>query len=383
MSAIVVGVGKQRFAIPRQSIEEIVTERGDSIRIDTIGGTSVATVRDRRIPLVDLGRLLGVGHSPLGEAQMLAIVSVSEGSYALAVDTVLDNEELVIKPASPAVMSTGLYAGQTLPDSGLPMLMLDCAGLASAAGLIFNRDNSHRYDEEAAVVETPGTPALLFLDLDGVQRAVPLGIVDRVEQIDTGMVRFTAGRMRLSIDGRILPLAVTGKLDGRKRLSVLRLKDGESEVAYAIDEALDIVALPEELSPSPVPGPVAGVVLLGEEQVELLDAFWVFGEYSDADAETGEAAPLCLLAADDGWMNSFVRPLLEAAGYRVATELAHGEAAAVVLTVDDSGQTMGVQAPVVRLRRRKAAAGASDDSIYRYDRAGLLSALEARVAGGR
>jgi two-component system chemotaxis sensor kinase CheA len=28
-----------------------------------------------------------------------------------------------------------------------------------------------------------------------------------------------------------------------------------------------------------------------------------------------------------------------------------------------------------------AAAGAGDDSVYRYDRAGLLSALEARMAG--
>lgn len=38
--------------------------------------------------------------------------------------------------ASPQVMATGVYAGQTLPDSGLPML-LDGAGIAAAAGLRF------------------------------------------------------------------------------------------------------------------------------------------------------------------------------------------------------------------------------------------------------
>ncbi|MBO9712952.1 chemotaxis protein CheW [Sphingomonas sp.] len=383
ISAIVVGVSKQRFALPRQAIEEIVTERGDQIRIDMLGGSRIATVRDRRIPLVDLGELLGIEHrQAFGEAQMLAIVSVSEGSYALAVDTVLDNEELVIKPASPAVMTTGVYAGQTLPDSGLPMLMLDCAGMARAAGLIFHRDTLHDDEDEDAVGETPGTPALLFADLDGKRRAVPLAIVDRVEQVESASVRFSAGSHRLSIDGRILPLAAQGEVGTRAKLSVLRLKDGDNEVAYAIDEALDIVILPEEIAPAREPGPVAGVVLLDGEQVELLDAFWVFGEFGSDDEE--DVAPVCLLAGDsDGWMASFVRPMLEAAGYRVVTQLASGETAAVVLTQSDLAEADGAAMPVVRLRRRKAPRGASDDSVYRYDRMGLLSALEARVAGGR
>ncbi len=375
ISAIVVGVGNQRFAIPRQAIEEIVTDRGDAIRIDMVGGSSVATVRDRRIPLVDLAALLGIERSAR-ETEMLAIVSVGEGSYALSVDTVLDNEELVIKPASPAVMSTGLYAGQTLPDSGLPMLLLDCAGMASAARLDFHRGGANAYDEAEAEAVAPGVPALLFCDLDGVRRAVPLGIVDRVEQLGTDLVRRSAGQLRITIDGRILPLVVQGELGDRHRIGVLRLKDGETEVAYAIDEALDIVVLPEEMVPARAPGPVAGVVLLDDEQIELLDAYWVFGEYSDEEAET--EPPLCLLSGDDGWMAAFVKPLLENAGYRVATSLSPGETPAVILSADDTPSVPGEKSPVVRLRRRKAAAK-GDDSIYRYDRAGLLSALQAKV----
>jgi two-component system chemotaxis sensor kinase CheA len=375
ISAIVVGIGNQRFAVPRQAIEEIVTDRGDAIRIDMIGGCAVATVRDRRIPLVDLGELLGV-ERVRSENEMFAIVSIGDGSYALRVDTVLDNEELVIKPASPAVMATGLYAGQTLPDSGLPMLLLDCAGMATAARLDFSRDGAHADDEADAEAVAPGLPALLFVDLDGMRRAVPLGIVDRVEQVDADLVRMTAGQLRIAMDGRILPLVVQGELDPHRKLSLLRLKDGETEVAYAIEEALDIVVLPDALAAARAPGLVAGVVLLEGEQVELLDPYWLFGEYA---VETGEdAAPLCLLSGDDGWMSAFVKPLLESAGYRVVTELAPGETAAVVLSADETAP-LGQAAPVVRLRRRKTGSGKGDDSIYRYDREGLLSALEAKV----
>ena len=48
--------------------------------------------------------------------------------YALAVDRIHDHEELVVKPAAPAVMATGLYAGTTLADDGSPILLFDPAG---------------------------------------------------------------------------------------------------------------------------------------------------------------------------------------------------------------------------------------------------------------
>ncbi|WP_404333330.1 chemotaxis protein CheA [Sphingomonas sp. MMS12-HWE2-04] len=380
ISAIVVGAGGQRFAISRQAIQEIVTDQSDAIRIDTIGGARVLSVRGRRMPLLNLCEVLEIPRAINNGPRMISIVNIGEGSYALAADMVLDNEELVIKPASPAVMSTGVYAGQTLPDSGLPMLLLDCAGIATVAGLDFHRDVNEAFDEEAETAEVPGIPALLFCDLDGVRRAVPLAAVDRVEQVEPDAVRFAAGRFRVTIDGRILPLATQGEVEGRERLNVLRLKDGNCEVSYAIDEAIDIITLPEEIMPAREPGPIAGVVLVEGEQIELLDVLWVFDEHADGGDD--EVAPLCLIAGDkDGWMASFVRPLLETAGYRVTTQLAAGDTPAVVLSSEEAENVHADKAPVVRLRRRRAAAGAGDDSVYRYDRAGLLCALEARVGG--
>ncbi|WP_066796376.1 chemotaxis protein CheA [Sphingomonas soli] len=380
ISAIVVGAGGQRFAIPRQAIEEIVTDGSDAIRIDTIGGVEVLTVRERRMPMLNLCDVLGIEPARSESRRMIAIVSVPEGSYALGADTVLDTEELVIKPASPAVMSCGVYAGQTLPDSGMPMLLLDCAGLASVAGLDFSSDGSREMEEEAAEAASPGIPALLFQDLDGVRRAVPLAAVDRVEQVDAVNVRFAAGRFRVTIDGRILPLAAQGEIQGRDRLNVLRLKDDANEISYAINEAIDIIVLPEDVTPAREAGPVSGVALLDGEQVELLDVLWVFDTHADRDGMGDEERPVCLIQGDEGgWMASFVRPLLETSGYRVAFELAPGETASVVLSSDDAPPALAEAAPVVRLRRRRVAAGAGDDSVYRYDRAGLLRALQAKT----
>ena len=163
---------------------------------------------------------------------------------------------------------------------------------------------------------------------------------------------------------------------------MLRLRDGETEIAYAIAEALDIVALPEPLVPATAPGPAAGVVALDGDQVELIDLIWLFAEHGEADH--GVSPLVCLLDGEDaGWMMTFLKPMLEAAGYRVVGAGGDVRDADIVLTSADTGTAAASPpaTPVVRLRRRKSPHDAADDSIYRYDRDGVLAAL-AR-AGGR
>lgn len=374
---IVVAAGGQRFAVPRQAIEEIVSERSDALRIDHLGTAEVVTVRDRRLPLVTLAGQLGIGAGAQSDA-LLAIVNVGEGSYALRVEDVLDNEELVIKPAAPAVMATGLYAGQTLPDSGSPMLLLDCAGIGRDAGLVFTRDAAVEEDETPEAVEQ-GMPALIFIDLDGVRRAVPLTLLDRIEQVDPSAVAFSAGRLRLTIDGRIMPLVARAEKNGIESWSVLRLKDGESEMAYAISGAADIVTLPLEMVHAETPGPVAAVVLLNDDPVELIDSHWLFAEHVGRAVELG-SGPLCLLADDEtGWMRGFIKPMLEGAGYRVTDALPPGEQAAVILAAEGHIAPDADSAPVIRLRSRPG--GAENQSVYRYDRDGLLSAVASAARG--
>ena len=370
LSTIIVGVGAQRFALPRQAIEEIVMVRGNQVRIETIGDAATVTVRGKRMPLVSLGELLDLnGDSP----PTLVIVSTREGDYALGVDTVLDTEELVVKPASPAVMATGVYAGKTLPDNGLPMLLLDAAGIAAVAGLRFTPVIA-----AAAVVEevVPGVPALLFDDLDGQRRAIALAVIDRVEPVPTEAIRWSGGALRLSIGETIIPLHAVAELGARTEVAVLRLTDGESEMAYAIAEAIEIVALPTDMAPARGTGPIAGVVMIAGEQIELVDPHALFA----GQPVTLGSLPVCLLQVDgSGWMETFLKPALEASGYRCVTALAAGEKAAVALAMEDA-PVRETLAPVVTLRRMPTAERDDDPSIYRYDRPALIAALAARRA---
>ncbi len=104
---------------------------GESVTLEQIGGAGVATIRGRRVPEVALADILGLDSALADDQRTLIVLRPAGGDvYALAVDRIHDHEELVVKPAAPAVMATGLYAGTTLADDGSPILLFDPAGLA-------------------------------------------------------------------------------------------------------------------------------------------------------------------------------------------------------------------------------------------------------------
>jgi two-component system chemotaxis sensor kinase CheA len=384
IASLTVSAAGQSFAIPRAAIEEIVHVSSASLRIDQLGNANVVTIRGRSLPLLHLEQVLGLGRVEDTQGRTIVVVSAGAGlSYALCVQAVHDHEELVIKPASPAVMGTGIYGGMSLPDSGVPMLMLDAAGIAARAGVEPEEANALAAITPEAVEAGPElTSTLLFKDLSGQRRGIRLGVVERLEDVAADQVAFTAGRLRVAVDGRLLPL-VGGEdatLVGGSTVKLLRLSDGVTELAYAINDVIDIVQLPPALHRATSEGPIAGVALVEGEQVELLDVFWLFAQ-AESTPEAVVTRPLCLIAdQEDRWSREILRPLLEAAGYRVgfAGETSPNEAA-VVLSA--GGVPTGSSAPVIRLRPE---IGRTDDgSVYRYDRAGLLAEIERQVAKRR
>ncbi|HEU4967955.1 chemotaxis protein CheA [Sphingomonas sp.] len=383
IASLTVSAGGQSFAIPRSAIEEIVHVSSASIRIDTLGDATIATIRGRALPLLHLEHVLGTGH--VGEVTGRTIVVVSAGaglSYALCVQAVHDHEELVIKPASPAVMGAGVYGGMSLPDSGVPMLMLDAVGIAARAGIEPEEANPIAVLTQEAAVDTGSelTSTLLFHDLAGRRRGIRLGVVERLEDVPADRIADTAGRLRVTVEGRLLPLLGCEEgLPAGAMVKLLRLSDGASELAFAIDDVIDIVQLPPAMHRATSEGPIAGVALVQGEQVELIDVFWLFAQAEAAPAR--EERPLCLLAdAEDRWSREILRPLLEAAGYRVGFAGEAGEASPDVVIAGSEPVTAGA-APVIRLRPDMA--GANDGSVYRYDRMGLLAAIESQVAKRR
>ena len=380
--ALTVSVAGQSFAIPRSAIDEIVRANGESVTLEKLGGAGVATIRGRRVPEIALADVLGL-KSDIPELERSLVVLRPAGAdvYALAVDRIHDHEELVVKPAAPAVMATGLYAGTTLADDGSPILLFDPAGIAQVGGV---KLESH--DRAARIVDAPiaavevDTPVLLFHGLDGGRRAMRLAIVDRIEEVPATAIRPGAGQLRVQLGEAILPLAgVNGDLPSEK-VRLFRLNDGTCEIGYAFREVIDLSAIAHDIIPAEHPGEVSAVTLVAGEPAELVDPHWLFSTFLTA-AERLPEQPVCRLPADDPWMQNMLRPIVEAAGYRVVSEADEYEVDLAILSEASSGDLTAAR--IIRLRSEPDPTSAKDETIYRYDRAALLMALKSAGAGRR
>lgn len=381
--ALTVKVADQSYAIPRASIEEIVRVRGDAVAIDRLGGSLIASIRGRRLPFVSLGNTLGIEDEMERSEQCLIVLKPAGGGlYALAVDHVCDHEELVVKPAAPAIMATGLYAGTTLAEDGIPILLLDPPGIAAQSGIVRGQiDLEYLSEPVAQVAHANGQPALLFSSLGGTKMVVPLTAVERVEDVPFQAIQVSGGRVHVILDETIVPLEGCGGALPEQPVRILRLSDGVNHIAYGFSDVIDIVELGGDIQPAAVPGEVRGVALIGGEQIEVIDLFHLF-ETAALFARGGDRR-ICTLPAGNGWMDSFLRPLVESAGYKVigAGETGSDEADLHIVDADVSTAPSQVKGRILKIRSTMSDVSVSGDSIYRYDRDALLKALGVQDAG--
>src|SRR5690606_23058266 len=158
-------------------------------------------------------------------------------------------------------------------------------------------------------------------------------------------------------------------------LTILRLASGNERLAYAAREVLEIANVNGALEPVEGEAALAGVALIEGEPAELVDCHALFARRCAHSAVSRGLT--CRLDGEDDWMRNFLGPVIEAAGYRIVA----GDEEADIAFVDRPAAAAAEDEPgaaarrAIRLRDRPEAAGDAGDSIYRYDRAALMSAL--------
>ncbi len=262
LTVLTVKAGSQRFAIPRAVIDEVFATSASAVKIARIGAARVATIRGELLSVIALADIMALD---AGEPSHLMVIDSGGGHrWALAIDAVGAFEDVVVRPVAPIIGSGGLFAGQTLPDAGAPILMLDVHGL-----LRRTRIETRASAEVHLLTPPPAAIALLtFTGLDGKRRAVEAGQVDRIDTIAVDRFARVGRDAVVTIDSRLQPALIDGDLPGNGDVAVLRLTGGTTMHHYPVGEVHDLtrVALADIYTSGK-----DRVALIGDVAVPLFD----------------------------------------------------------------------------------------------------------------
>ena len=229
ISALIIEAGGERFAIPQLAVIELVRVKNNTEhRIEHIKDTPVLRLRNKLLPLIHLGRLLGLDSKDTQEVETGFIVVTQIGSrmFGIVVDGVFHTEEIVVKPMATKLRHISAFSGNTILGDGSVIMILDPNGVAEAVGASTQSamHGMEHADADAGHVENK-TSLLVFRAGSPNSKAVPLALVTRLEEVEAKKIEMSNGRHLLQYRGQLMPLirvndSVKIKDDGTQSLLV-------------------------------------------------------------------------------------------------------------------------------------------------------------------
>jgi two-component system chemotaxis sensor kinase CheA len=126
IQALLVKVGEETLAISLGFIDRVIDYKEEKIKKSN--GKEVIIYREEVIPLVRLNETLDIEAS-VTDKKFVIIVNVGDKTIGLLVDSLLGQQEIVIKPLGRTLKNLDQYIGATILGNGLVTLILDVGAL--------------------------------------------------------------------------------------------------------------------------------------------------------------------------------------------------------------------------------------------------------------
>ncbi|MEN0064299.1 MAG: chemotaxis protein CheW [Myxococcota bacterium] len=281
--ALVVETRGERFAIPQVNLVELVrldTDEGNRA-VERISGVPLFRLRGNLLALVDLGSVLELPEVEDDGDTNIVVLQADDRQFGLLVDTVLDTEEIVVKPLGRELKGLSTFAGATIMGDGRVALILDVIGLSERAKL----DEADRHIAAANNAQTdandePATRWLIFRAGGKAPLSIPLDDVARLEEFPRERIEHVGRQNVIQYRDALLPLIDLSEFFGgapveSESLQVVVHSNGERQVGFVVDSIEDVIERALTVrGPSSRQG-VSFTAVIDGKITELLDASFV------------------------------------------------------------------------------------------------------------
>ena len=194
IQSLLVGTQEEFYAIPLASVLETVRVPIDDIY--TIDGKNVLRLRDEVLSLVRLSDVFGVEKVfDGGDHTYVVIIGVAEAKLGIIVDTLVGQEEIVIKSMGDYLQNIPGIAGATIRGDGRVTLIIDVGAMMEMAKDIKVNIRAEMEDSTKAK-EKPSDYKVLIVDDSKMDRTI---MQKSLEPIGVTIIEATNGVEALNI----------------------------------------------------------------------------------------------------------------------------------------------------------------------------------------
>ena len=399
--ALIVSVERLCYAVPQFNIAEVVSLFGEEVyqKVKKINEQEVFTLREKLVPIIRLSMIMGLNktyfdpktnqYEPdrrrneldrresrgdvdymsnlrkqnekfgrrVSPANMLYILILHLGNtqYGLVVDTIIDAEEIVVKPLHEQLKKCRIYSGTTVLGDGRIAMILDIGNLAELGKFKMTQIEERKtikrteFEDQQSVISFNIGSKEVF--------AIPLFLIAHIEQIKPGDIMIAKEREYLHLKGDIAPLvrlencieSIRGNYD--EDLYVIIIK-ANKPIGILVSQIVDTTMIKSKIDTTTVSKPgIIGVEVINGKLTLILDVFRLVEIIEPgwflSDKDSIGTIKKVLLLEDTQFYSSLIKSFLTGTGIEVVA-VSNGREGIKALERDDFDFIMSdIEMPVM------------------------------------
>jgi two-component system, chemotaxis family, sensor kinase CheA len=366
VSSLIVETEGEKFAIPQVNLDELVMLQPDEClkMLGFIQEREVLRLRGELLPLISLSEALGIGnkkqkiHSLVAKIKAqraksihldseledrdetmnqnvvrILIVSGSNAKIGIIIDSLVGNEEIVVKPMPEYIKNIKSFSGATILGDGSVAMIIDIVGLMESNDLVSTIQSTNESFLQKAKQndEIEKQSILIFNNGTTEQFAITISLIRRVDKISSSQIQkigdkeyleYRNSQVRLIRLHDYLPIGAPDKTP--EVVSVIFPKETRNPVAILIYKVVDTQLIESTLSEGTIQKKgILGSILIGTKITLLLDLFAILemGEPDSLhriDFKMDQARDVnILLVEDTPLFQIMIKEYLKSVGFQV------------------------------------------------------------------
>ncbi len=371
--ALIVSVERICYAVPQFNIVEVVSLFGEEVyqKVKKVNELEVFTLRGKLIPIIRLSNILGLNKTyfdpktkqdkpdrrrneidrresrgdvnyfenlskqddkfgfRVSPANMLYILILNLGNtqYGLIIDTIIDTEEIVVKPLHDQLKKCRIFSGTTVLGDGRIAMILDIGTLAELGKLKVTQVEERKMvkrtgveDQQSVIIFNIGSKEVF---------AIPLFLIAHIEQLKMSDIMITKNREYLHLQGEIAPLvrlencvdSIRGNYNDELYAIIIK---AQKPIGILASQIVDTTMLKSKIDTTTVSKPgIIGVEVINGKLTLIMDVFKLIEMIEPGwfitDINSRGTIKKVLLLEDTQFYSSLIKSFLTGTGIEVVT----------------------------------------------------------------